>query len=157
MSTITAKAVAAQRIMKGPYGNWSAIEAKFETNASGVMVGSDLATAVQNGDTVVLAILPKGMTLWDAQEVISDAFAASTTSTLGFLYVDGVDDTGVPQNSSYFKAAASTASVAVTRKTATNKPVRLPKEAYLVAVIGGANHSAAGRMDVLVEGFLLGD
>lgn len=153
MANITKKNI--RRYQTGvarPSGNLHKYDYRFETNASGVFVDSDSAAAVGNGDVVRLGILPAGLQLEDSHHTISDAFATSTTATLGFAYVDGVDDSAVPQDADYFAAALSTASTGISRKSNVTPPVVLPKDAYLILTVGGAAHSAAGRMDIAVIG-----
>ena len=141
----------------GPSGNAVRIRGTYAVNASGVAANqSDLATAVQVNDVVRIGILPAGTELHSAEAIVSDAFAASTTADIGFLYVDGVDSSAVPQNAAFFYAALATSSTGRTRATALNAPVRLPKDAYLVLTRKGAADSAAGIMDVLVDTVLQG-
>jgi len=154
MSTVTKKDV--KRAMVGigaAYGNaWRHVYS-FVTNSSGVMTDSDQTTAVANGDKVRVGILPAGLELMDSLAIVSDAFAGSTTANIGFEYVDGVDDSDVAQDADYFNAALATSSAGRTRAANTAvKPVVLPKDAYLILTVGGADHSAAGRLDILVEG-----
>lgn len=156
MATVTKKRINKAQQFTSPYGNKFAQAFNFTTNASGVFVDSDLATAVQVNDVVRLGVLPAGLELHDALTVVSDAFAASTTADIGFLYADGVDSTAVPQNAAYFNAALATSSTGRTRATAVNAPVRLPKDAYLVLTRKGAADSAVGIADVIVEGILQG-
>ena len=156
MSTVTKKRLTKAQQFTAPYGNKFAQAFRFETNASGVAVDSDLATAVQVNDVVRLGILPAGLELHDALTIVSDAFAALTTADIGFVYTDGVDSTAVPQNAAYFNAALATSSAVRSRATATGAPVRLPKDAYLVLTRKGAADSAAGIADVIVEGILNG-
>jgi hypothetical protein len=88
---------------------------------------------------------------------VSDAFTAATTCKLGFAYVDGVDSTAVPQDDDYF--SASVATNAAGRYVANNTavaPVILPKDAYLIITVAGADHASAGVMDVIVEGIWTG-
>jgi hypothetical protein len=139
------------------YGNAWAKNFTFQTNASGVFVDSDQTTAVVQTNVVRLGILPAGLELHDALEIVSDAFTAATTADIGFAYVDGVDVTAVPQDADYFDAALDTASTGRTR--ASNlavTPIVLPKDAYLILTIAGADHAAAGRLDVLVFGVWTG-
>lgn len=140
-----------------PYGNLSKLPFKFATNASGVMADSDKVTAVAVADKVVLGVLPAGMELVDCMAFIPDAFTAATTGALGFEYKDGVDDAGVPQDADFFFAATTTAVTAVLRKTNPAAPVQLPKDAYLILTVGGADHASAGLMDVFVIGELKGN
>lgn len=140
-----------------PYGNaWKGVFT-FATNASGVMTDSDKATAVAQNDVVRLGILPAGLQLHGCLSIVSDAFTAATTADIGFAYVDGVDSSAVPEDADYFDAALATD--AQGRTAAANLavyPVTLPKDAYLILTIGGANHAAAGRLDVIVEGIHTG-
>lgn len=158
MATVTKTNAKKLRQFGGtPYGNaWKDVFT-FETNTSGVFVDSDQTTAVANGDVVRLGVLPAGLQLHDSLSIISDAFTATTTANIGFSYVDGVDDTDVPQDADYFNAALSTASAARTRAANTAvEPVTLPKDAYLIVTVGGADHASAGRLDVIVEGIWTG-
>jgi len=155
MSTVTIKGIK-QSQQAGPDGNKHVIRGNFTTNASGVAANSDLTTAVQVNDVVRLAFLPAGAELHDALAIVSDAFAATTTADIGFVYADGVDSSAVPQNAAYFFAALATSSASRTRATATNAPVRLPKDAYLVLTRKVAADSAVGVLDVLVECVLQG-
>ena len=151
------KVLTAAQIGGVPYGNKTVLHSTFQTNTSGVMTDSDKTAAVANGDVVRIGLLPAGAKLVDALAIISDAFTASTTATIGFAYVDGVDDANVPQDADYFAASLSTAATSRTR--ATNKtvtPVTLPKDAYLTLTVGGASHASAGRMDVMVDCVLTG-
>lgn len=139
-----------------PYGNLSALKFRYATNASGIMANSDKATAVADGDVVRLGTLPAGLELIDMVRIISDAFAGSTTDKIGFAYVDGVDSTAVPQDDDYFSGATTSASTAITRKTALTAPVTLPKAAYLILTRAGAADSAVGIMDIVIIGILRG-
>ena len=156
MTTLTAKGMKALQY-SGPSGNKSVIRGNFTTNASGVAANqSDLATAVQINDVARLAILPAGTVLDDAVAIVSDAFAASTTADIGFLYADGVDSSAVPQNAAFFFSGLATSSTGRTRTTAVNAPVTLPKDAYLTLTRKGAADSAVGIVDVLVDCVLRG-
>lgn len=157
MATVTKKRLNQAQQFTACYGNKFAQVFRFETNASGVCVDSSQATAVQVNDIVRIGILPAGLELHDALAIISDAFAASTTADLGFAYVDGVDSTAVPQDADYFFAALATSAVGRTRANNTAvAPLRLPKDAYLILTRKGAADSAAGIVDVVVEGLLTG-
>jgi len=67
---------------------------------AGLVNGVDIAT----GDVIILGILPAGWRLMPqfAKIVVSDAFGTGVTGTVGFAYIDGVDDTAVPQDADYF-------------------------------------------------------
>ena len=156
MTTINKNFARAQKFGGVPWGNLTGLQYNFTTNASGVFVDSDLATAVQSADVVRLGVLPQGMTLFDCLTIISTAFSGSTTASIGFAYVDGVDSTTVPQNAAYFAATLATSSTGVSRKTAVTAPVTLPKDAYLILTIGGAAEGQVGVMDMIVTGIETG-
>jgi hypothetical protein len=157
MSTVTLKRIRQQKQIGGvPFGNKTALKFTLETNSSGVIVDSNLATALQVADKVYLGILPAGAELHDALAALSDAFTASVTHDIGFEYVDGVDDTDVPQDADYFFNDLAN-SVGRTRANNTGvRPVKLPKEAYLVATVAGAAHASAGVLDIIVDCVLNG-
>lgn len=155
MSTVSIKGMKNSQFTY-PAGNKTVIKGNLTTGATGVVANSDLATALQVNDIVRIAFLPSGTELLDAKAIVSDAFAASTTADIGFLYADGVDSTIVPQNAAYFFAALATSATGRTRSTVANAPVRLPKDAYLVLTRKGAADSAVGIIDVLVDAVLQG-
>ena len=155
MTTVTTKGIKNSQFTY-PAGNKTVIKGNFTTNASGVAANSDLATAVQVNDVVRIGFLPSGTELHDAQAIVSDAFAATTTADIGFLYADGVDSTAVPQDSAYFFSALATSATGRTRSTVAKAPVRLPKDAFLVLTRKGAADSAVGIVDVLVDAVLQG-
>jgi hypothetical protein len=153
MTTINTNYMTQQQLMGGtPFGNTRNLPFNFTTSSSGVIVNGDLTTAIQIGDVVRLGILPKGLSMQDVLVIISDAFTAATTASIGFLYTDGVDVTAAPQDAAYFASALSTASTGVSRKTGVKAPVTLPKDAYLTLTIGGAAHASVGVMDVIAIG-----
>ena len=155
MSTVTTKGIKNSQ-QTGPNGNKTVIKGNFTTSAAGVAANSDLATAVQVNDVVRIGFLPAGTELHDAQAIVSDAFAASTTADIGFLYADGVDSAVVPQDGAYFFSALATSSTGRTRSTLAKAPVRLPKDAFLTLKRTGAADSAVGIADVLVDVVLQG-
>ena len=132
------------------YGNVTVHHFILETNASGVALDSDSTAAIGNGDEVILGKLPQGARLDDSLVIVSDAFTAATVAKLGFRYIDNVDDADVPQDDDYFGAGLVLNAVGRLRNATTNKPVKLPKEAYLVLTSSGAAHASAGRADVLI-------
>lgn len=136
-----------------PYGNLTTLEYAVATASNGSVVGSDSAAAVASGDVVRLGILPAGFRLHDSLTIVSAAFTASVVGTIGFAYVDGVDDTAVPQDADYF--GASVAINTAGRYRASNTavvPVTLPKDAWLTITTGGANNAKAAAATVLVTG-----
>ncbi len=156
MATVTKKNIDNLRQIGGvPYGNLTALVFSFETNASGVWVDSDQASAVGIADVCRLGILPAGFQILDCKVVISDAFTANSTFDFGFAYVDGVDSTAVPQDADYFFNDLDEA-VGLTYKTNTTAPVTLPKDAYLTLLNNTAAQAAAGQLHVIVTGVLTG-
>jgi len=157
MATVTKKYIRNARSQAAPYGNAWRQRYNLTTNASGVLVDSDQATAIAVSDIVRLGILPAGIELHDAIAIISDAFTASTTFKLGFQYVDGVDVTAVPQDDDFFIiAGASLATAARLVATGIAAPVVLPKDAYLILTNAGANHASVGIVDFIIRGQSVG-
>lgn len=158
MANVTKKQVKTQKQFGGvPYGNYTGLDFKFETNSSGVYVDSDQTTAVVTTNVVRIGVLPAGMRLDDCLVMISDAFTASATADIGFAYVDGVDVTAVPEDADYFDAALALDGTTRTRGlNLAVRPVTLPKDAYLTLTIAGANLAAVGKMDIVVYGVLTG-
>jgi hypothetical protein len=158
MATVTKKALGSERINTNTNGNGWVQTYNFTTNASGIFVASDKATAVVQTDVVRIGILPAGVELHDCLSICSDAFSTSVTHKLGFQYVDGVDSTAVPQDDDYFYAALA----ATVGRTAANntgvRPVALPKDAYLILTVNGssADHASAGIYDFLISGRYIG-
>ena len=154
MSTVTKKAIRNDPFFTSDgCGNKSVAVYALEVNASGVLVNSDLATALQIGDKVRIGVLPAGFKLIDALHIVSDAFTALVTADIGFEYVDGVDSTVVPQDADYFGSAIALNTQG--RYPADNvavKPETLPKDAYVILTMAGAACAAAGRVDVVISG-----
>ena len=157
MTTLTIKQLGARLHSGAPYGNVAAYPARFTTSAAGVVAGQDdLPTALQIADVVKLAYLPAGSRLIDSVAYLSDVFTAAATAKLGFKYVDGVDDTDVPQDDDYFNATLDLNALAIVRKTNPAPPVTLPKDAWLTLTLAGANLAAAGVLDVYVKAEMVG-
>lgn len=140
-----------------PYGDHVTYEYSMATNASGVPQDSDATAALGTSDTIKLGIIPAGTKLLDALAIVSDLFTAAATCKLGFAYVDGVDVAAVPQDADYFFAALALSAASRTRANNTAvRPVTLPKDAYLVLDLDGAALDAAGQLDVIVFGKMVG-
>ena len=153
MATVTKKGIEQLKVHTAPYGNSWVNKYTFETNSSGVFVDSDQTTAVIQTNVVRLGLLPAGLELYDSLSLVSGAFSGSTTCKLGWQYADGVDVTATPQADDYF--SASVATNAQGRYLANNlasRPVKLPKDAYLIITVAGADHASVGVMDVIVRG-----
>jgi hypothetical protein len=157
MANVTKKQLA-QELQFGsgaPYGNYTGLHYTFETNSSGVYVNSDQTTAVVQTNVVRIGILPAGMRIDDFLCIISDAFTGSATANIGFAYTDGVDSSAVPQDADYFDAALALDGTTRTRGlNLAVRPVKLPKDAYLILTIAGADLAAVGVMDIIVYGVL---
>lgn len=156
MATITKKRLAESQFGGAPYGNTTTLRYNLTTNASGAVVNSDSTSAVASGDKVIMGIIPAGTLLDDSMAIVSDLFTASVTANIGFEYVDGVDSTAVPQDNDYFFAALALSATSRTRQSTVVAPVKLPKDAYLICTTGGAAIAAAGVLDVLIKGELVG-
>lgn len=155
MATLTKKQVLTEYQFGGtPYGNAVVLKYSLETNSSGVWTEGDSTGAIGATDKLRLGVLPAGMRLDDALAIVSDAFRASSTLKVGFEYVDGVDDTDVPQDDDYFFASLALDSAARTPAANTGvRPLILPKDAYLIGTHGGGNaQNVVGKLDLLVRG-----
>ncbi|NDZ11491.1 hypothetical protein C7T35_01405 [Variovorax sp. WS11] len=151
MAIITAKNLGTSAFGGTPYGNLSRRHFVLETNASGALVGGNSTAAIGATDKVILGVLPAGLRLDDSLLIISDAFTATITGDIGFEYVDGVDDSAVPQDPDYFFASVAI-TAARTRQTTAVKPVTLPKDAYLTWTNEVAAHASVGRADIFIDG-----
>lgn len=155
MATITKKQSGTKQ-HGAPYGNLTALAFNLTTSAAGVAQNSNSTAAIGDGDKVILGTLPAGFKLLDFQATVSDAFTAATVGKVGFEYVDGVDDTAVPQDDDYFATALVLNATGVSRKATVTAPVRLPKPAYLTVLSSGAAHASVGVVDIAVIGELTG-
>lgn len=153
MATIT-KNTKDARVQLGstPWGNFTALPYKVETNASGAVIGSNTTAAVASGDKVRVGLLPAGFRFVDSEVIVSDAWTALVTADLGFEYVDGVDDAAVPQSATYFGSALAVNALGRLRNATTNAPVTLQKEAWLILTTGGAANASASVTDIVVFG-----
>ena len=117
---------------------------------AGLVNGVDIAT----GDVIILGILPAGWRLMPqfAKIVVSDAFGTGVTGTVGFAYIDRVDDPAVPQDADYFLLSNTlAATVSLDGNNTAVTAVTLPKSAYLTVTLGGTSHDAsAAAMDVYI-------
>jgi hypothetical protein len=138
------------------YGNKASLPFKLETDANGAAKDANSTTAIGNGDKVILGTLPAGMALQDMLATVSTAFTALVTADIGFEYVDGVDDTTVPQDADYFGNDVAINTAGVYRKATATAPVVLPKDAYLTLTTAGAANAKAARIDIQIDGELLG-
>lgn len=157
MATITRKKVLNQKQFGGvPYGNKAVLDYNLTTNAVGAFTESDVATGIALGDKVRLGVLPAGFKIYDSQMIVSDAFTALVTGSLGFEYVDGDDSAAVPQSASHFGSGLVMNAVGRLRNATTNAPITLPKDAYLILTTAGAANAVVGVADIFIEGVLTG-
>ncbi|PPC98356.1 MAG: hypothetical protein CTY35_05390 [Methylotenera sp.] len=157
MATVTKKNAYSQAQHGGvPYGNASKLKFTFETKANGSLKDGNSTAALAIADKVILGKLPAGFEIHDALAIVSDAFTASVTHAIGFEYVDGADDAEVPQDADYLFAALSNAAGRTRASNTAVRPVKLPKDAWLVAVVAGAAHASGGVLDLVIEGELRG-
>lgn len=140
-----------------PYGNLTTLRYKLETGATGVPLDSNAAAALAINDVVRFQYpLPAGLLVEDVQLVVSDAFDASVTADVGFLYADGDDVTWAPQDADGYFAAQALSSLGRFRTSSSAKLFALPKDAHLVVTIKGAAVASAGRLEIIVNGERLG-
>lgn len=140
------------------YGNATAYSGTLITGATGAVTNafSNVPVTLGIGDEVAIALLPAGLRLDDAQLIVSTAMTTATTGSLGFKYVDGVNDANVPEDAAYFGASLSLAAAARVRATGTKAPVVLPKDAFLTLTTAGAANVKASRIDAIVTGERVG-
>ena len=129
-----------------PYGNLSVLSFSVETT-SGVVNDGDKTTAAVSGDVVIAGVIPAGAKLIDSVAIISAAFTALTTVDIGFRYVDGEDDTDVPEDSDYFADGADGATAARLRNATANATVVLPKDAYLIVTLLDVTQAATSKLE----------
>lgn len=135
-----------------PAGNVTTYRAQLKTNATGAAIGADSNAPLAVADVVVLEKLPQGFLLEDAQVIVTTGMTATVTGSLGFKYVDGVNDTTVPEDAAYFGTGLDLATAARLRCATAKAPVRLAKEAFLVLTLAGAANAKASQIDVIVHG-----
>ena len=158
MSTITKKYIRQDpKFATDGCGNAYKEVFSLETNASGAALNSDQATAIGNGDVVRIGVLPAGMEIHDMLGIVSTAFTALVTAKVGFAYVDGVDSAAVPQSDAYWATAWALNTAGRYVPTVFNKPITLPKDAYLILTTAGAANAKAARLDLVVEGIAHGN
>jgi hypothetical protein len=140
-----------------PYGNQSTYRFALATNASGAPLDTDSTAALAVGDKVILGKLPAGLIPTDSTVIVSAAFTASTTASLGFEYADGVDDPDSPQDSAYFGTGLALSAAGRLRNATTKALKRLTKEALLTLTWAGAANAKAGALEVVIDGESVGN
>ena len=139
-----------------PYGNTTTLRATVEPNATGGIITVDGKVTPAVNDVLRIQSLPEGMVPHDLQLIVSTAFKAGVTCSLGIEYVDGVDDLAVPQDPAFFGSGLALSAVARIRTASTKPLIRLPKEVYLIMTFTGAANDQVARADVAVMGELMG-
>ena len=137
-------------------GNQTVYASTLSTNSTGAALNSNSTAALGVGDKVYLQSMPAGMRLDNAVAIVSTAFTAAVTGSLGFEYLDGVDSSDVPQDAAYFGSGIVLSAAARLPNVSSKALVTLPKEAYLVLTIAGAANAKVARLDVIVTGERLG-
>ena len=144
------------RVGNTAYGNSQKLHFVLSTDTNGKVLGADALADFKQDDEVALGILPTGMRLHDSLVNVTTPMSASTTLTLGFKYVDGIDHTAVPQDDDYFGSGLVVSAAGRLRNATTNASVRLPKDAYLVAKLGGANNEKASCVEMTIDAAMEG-
>lgn len=153
MATITKKLTndANKRLGATPWGNVAAFTYKLETNSAGAVIGSDASQSAStpSGSVIRVGVLPAGFKLADFKAAIATAMTSTITVDVGFAYVDGVDDSSVPQDADYFVAAGAT-TVGVLRQATTVPQVTLPKDAWLTVTTAVTANAKASSIELTV-------
>jgi hypothetical protein len=156
-ATVTVNNLTEKPVLTAAYGNETRLSFTLTTNASGILSDSDHGDAIQIGDTVRIGIIPAGFEIHDAMIIVSDAFTASSTCSIGFEYCDGVDVTSPAQDAAYFvPATQALSSTAILRKTGIKAPAKLPKNAYVTLLWAGAAADSVGSLTVDILGIWTG-
>jgi hypothetical protein len=159
MAEYTKKLAGKSQNYDAHFGNKTTLEFRLATNSSGVVLdkAGTGTTALTSGDTVLLGILRAGTRLFDGLSIVSDVFTASSTVALGFKYVDGVDDSDVPQDADYFHAALALDAQGRTRaNNVAVAPITLPKDAYLYVTHSAHTQATDGIVDFLLDVIMKG-
>lgn len=139
-----------------PYGNSTTYRASLLTNAIGALLDSGSTAAVANGDKLIVQVLPEGYIPQDLQLIVSTAFTAGVTASIGIEYVDGLNDADVPNDPAYFGSGLALGTAGRIRTSSTKPLLPLAHEAWLTVTIAGANNVKAARADIVVIGERLG-
>lgn len=135
-----------------PWGNLSVLRFRIDTGATGAVTGSDSTAAPAVADVIRAGVLPAGFRFVDSEVIVSTAMTAIVTADVGFAYTDGVDDTDVPQSSTYFGTALAVNATGRLRNATSTATVTLQKDAWLTLTIGGAANAKASTIEVIVYG-----
>lgn len=140
-----------------PYGNLTTLRYTLQTRADGAPLHSHDVVPLEIDDVIRFQYpIPAGFVMEDLQLIVSTAFGAGVTADIGFAYADGVNDTAHPQDAVYFGTGVQLSAAARIR-TASNKALfALPKDAYLILTVKGADIEAAGKAQLVLHGERLG-
>ncbi|AYO54398.1 hypothetical protein [Acinetobacter wuhouensis] len=138
-----------------PFGNLTSLTYLLATNGTGAVINSDSTAPIAVGDVIDLGELPEGMSLEDAQIIVTTGMTATIKGDLGFKYTDGVDLTDVPQDASYFVKGGDLATAGRVRANG-SKLITLQKSARLILTVAGAANAKASEIQFIVTGELKG-
>jgi hypothetical protein len=158
MTIITRKSVGVRQFggSGAPYGNATIEQFILKTKADGSVDDADVTAAVAVGDVIRVGQLLAGFRLDDAKIIAVTGWTAAVTGKIGFAYVDGVDDTAVPQDDAYFGTGVTLATAGVYRAAVAKAPAVLAKDAWLTVTTAGAISAKASEVHFLIIGVLLG-
>lgn len=125
---------------------------EFQTDSSGILIGSSASVALAVADKIRVAFLNEGFEVTDAAALVSTAAGQAATANIGFEYADGVNDSSYPQSATAFFSALALNSAARTRTTSVKVVRPLPKPAYLTVTIAGAALSSALVAQIVLNG-----
>jgi hypothetical protein len=125
---------------------------KLQADSSGILTESSASAALAIGDKIRVAFLNEGFEVTDAAALVSTAAGQEVTASIGFEYVDSLDDSSYPQSATAFFSALALNSAARTRTTSTKVIKPLPKPAYLTVTIAGAALSSALVAQITLNG-----
>lgn len=157
MATIKVKSVGnGVHLGNTPWGNFSALRYKLQTDAAGKVINGDSSAAPAVNDVINLGHLPAGFRFVDSQVVVVTGMTATVTGDLGFAYQDGVDVAATPQDADYFGAGLALATAARLRNATTNGSVVLPKDANLTLTIKTLANAKASEIEIVILGIAEG-
>lgn len=145
--TVTALDLTVKHALPGvPFGNLTVLP-YTATFLAGVLTSSDTATAVVHTDTIVIGTIPKGFEVYQAFIRSTAALGAATsTISVGFSYVDGVDVPAYPENNDEWIAAQVNTAVFNAIGNTGFTPKVFSKDAYLEILVNTAALATTGGL-----------
>lgn len=136
-----------------PYGNEAVYRFPVETIASGALISAaGLRAPLAVNDVVAIGRLQAGMVPDTVKVIVSTAFGAGVTASVGFEYADGIDLPDMPQSATYFGTGIVLSAVGEIPVPLKTKLQKLQKDATLTLTITGAAVAKAAYADVVVKG-----